>query len=178
MKELILGGARSGKSALAMQRAQQCGKSVVYVATALGHEHDAEMQARIEQHRAERPTHWRTVECHTHLAECLTQADARDVCIVVDCLTLWLTNVLWTAEYTVQMHAWRRERLALLACLPTLQADLILVSNEVGLGIVPDNAAARTFRDEQGWLNQALAQACDHVTLVTAGLPLTLKSAT
>ncbi len=176
MQELILGGARSGKSTLALQRAQQYSTDVTYVATATAG--DTEMQARIDRHRVERPAHWRTVECERRLAGALLQCDGVDRCIIVDCMTLWLSNVLWQGESDMQLceQQWETERTALLQCLPKLRSQLILVSNEVGMSIVPDNAVARRFRDEQGWLNQMLAAACDRVTLVVAGIPLVLKT--
>ncbi|MGE0116294.1 MAG: bifunctional adenosylcobinamide kinase/adenosylcobinamide-phosphate guanylyltransferase [Steroidobacteraceae bacterium] len=177
MRELIVGGARSGKSSLALQRALMSDKEVVYVATA--HAGDAEMQARIEQHRSERPVQWQTVECQQRLADCLLSLDGSRRCIIVDCLTLWLSNVLFSEiAAQLQEQAWQQQRDALLHCLPRLQGDIVLVSNEVGLGIVPDNALARHFRDEQGWLNQVVARCCERVTLVAAGLPLTLKCPT
>ena len=172
MRELILGGARSGKSTLALQRAHAHVGAVLYVATATAG--DAEMQARIERHRAERPAHWQTVECGQLLADCLLRLDRADRCIVVDCLTLWLSNVLFN-EHELCEVAWQQQHDALLECLPKLQCHLVLVSNEVGMSIVPDNAVARRFRDEQGWLNQHVAALCERVTLVAAGLPLTLK---
>lgn len=178
MRELILGGARSGKSSLALARASAGNREVIYVATATAG--DAEMHARIERHRTERASHWRTVEAPVQLAACLSNIDRDDVFIIVDCLTLWLANVLCPAvagEPHFDESNWQREREALLLCLSKLHADVVLVSNEVGLGIVPDNAIARRFRDEQGWLNQAVAACCEQVTFVAAGLPLTLKAA-
>lgn len=165
MIELILGGARSGKSRHAEQRALASGQAVTYVATAQAL--DDEMVARIARHRAERPAGWRTVEEPLTLADALVGAAAPDACLIVDCLTLWLSNVLL---------AGREEEIdRLLAALPALPGTLILVSNEVGWGIVPENALARRFRDEQGRLNQNIAALAGRVTLVAAGLPLVLK---
>ena len=169
MHELIIGGARSGKSTLALQRAQQHSADVVYVATASAS--DDEMQQRIARHRAERPAHWSTVECPQALAAALQAHDATGRCIIVDCLTLWLSNALWPDE-----SLWPVQRAALLSVLPNLRSRLILVSNEVGMSIVPDTAVARRFRDEQGWLNQRVAACCERVTLVVAGLPMSLKA--
>lgn len=165
MIELILGGARSGKSRHAMQRAQQSGLAVLYCATAQAL--DDEMLSRIEHHRAERPADWRTIEEPLQLATTLAREAAPSRCLLVDCLTLWLSNVL--------LENREEEIVRLLAVLPTLPGHLILVSNEVGFGIVPDNALARRFRDEQGRLNQCIAQIADRVTLIAAGLPLPLK---
>jgi adenosylcobinamide kinase/adenosylcobinamide-phosphate guanylyltransferase len=165
MIELVIGGARSGKSAHAERQAAASGLAVVYVAT--GEARDAEMAARIAHHRARRPAAWRTVEAPLQLADTLSREAATDRCLLVDCLTLWLTNVL-LAE--------RGEEIGkLLETLPTLPGQIILVSNEVGWGIVPENALARRFRDEQGRLNQQVAALADRVTLVAAGLPLALK---
>jgi len=178
MRELIIGGARSGKSSLALKRASASERDVTYVATATAS--DAEMQTRIVRHRAERPAHWRTIEASTQLAACLQALDRPDAFIIVDCLTLWLATVLCAAN-TLQAEfdvpSWQRERNDFLQCLPTLRADIVLVSNEVGWGIVPDNAVARRFRDAQGRLNQLVVEHCERVTLVAAGLPLTLKAA-
>ena len=177
MRELILGGARSGKSTLALQRAHDSGRAVIFVATAQAS--DDEMQARILRHRNERPSGWQTVESSAQLAQTLSRADDRKAFIVVDCLTLWLSNVLCNASAGVPQFkeaAWQEELSALCNVLPALQADIVLVSNEVGWDIVPENPVARRFRDEQGRLNQRLATLCETVTLVVAGLPLNLKS--
>ncbi len=168
MRELILGGARSGKSALAERRAVESGLEVLYLAT--GAAGDAEMEARIAHHRARRPEHWLTLEEPLALAAALEGNAAAGLCIVVDCLTLWLSNLLGAGEARLE-----QEREALLAGLPALPGEILLVANEVGLGIVPDNALARRFRDEAGRLNQRLAECCERVTFVAAGLPLTLK---
>ncbi len=169
MKELILGGARSGKSALALRRAAASGRPVTWLATAQAL--DAEMAERIERHRAERPAGWRTVEEPLRLAQALRLGAAADGCLVVDCLTLWLTNLMLAGDASLL----QTETADLLATLPALPGHIILVANEVGLGIVPDNALARRFRDEAGRLNQALAESCERVTFVAAGLPLVLK---
>jgi adenosylcobinamide kinase/adenosylcobinamide-phosphate guanylyltransferase len=166
MIELVIGGARSGKSGFAETRARACGLRTTYVAT--GEARDDEMAARIAHHRARRPARWRTVEEPLRLADALRREAADDACLLVDCLTLWLTNVLLTG---------RDEEIdKLLAVLPGLPGHILLVSNEVGWGIVPENALARRFRDEQGRLNQRIAALADVVTLVAAGLPLQLKS--
>ncbi len=167
MRELILGGARSGKSRLAEQRARESGLAVVYVATAAAG--DAEMAARIAEHRRRRPAAWRTVEAPRLLAQTLRGNAAPDRLLLVDCLTLWLSNVLEDEE------DFRRERNDLLETLPGLPGKIVLVSNEVGQGIVPDNALARRFRDEAGWLHQAVGEVCERITFVMAGLPVTLK---
>ncbi len=179
--ELILGGARSGKSALAERLAAASGLAVTVIATAEAG--DAEMAERIRRHRADRPAAWRTVETPLALAAALRREAAAGHCVIVDCLTLWLTNLLAGAERLPPaasadaLPRFRDERDALLAALPELPGRVLLVANEVGLGLVPENALGRLFRDEAGRLNQAVAARCDRVTLVAAGLPLVLKGA-
>ncbi|WP_049722531.1 bifunctional adenosylcobinamide kinase/adenosylcobinamide-phosphate guanylyltransferase [Gilvimarinus polysaccharolyticus] len=175
MQQLILGGARSGKSRLAQQRAEtwreQTGGALYYLATAgIG---DDEMRARIAQHRADRDGQWQTLEEPVALAATLKQFRGQPVCILVDCLTLWISNCL-------HQGLWLTERDALLAELDiqSEQAagpELIFVSNEVGSGIVPLGQLSRDFVDASGWLHQALAARFSSVTLVVAGLPLALK---
>jgi len=169
LKELILGGARSGKSALAERLAEASGMVVTYVATATAG--DLEMAARISQHQARRPAGWRTREEPVALAWLLAAEAAEGRCILVDCLTLWLSNLLLLDD---GVH-WPAERDALLHLLPGLPGRLILVSNEVGLGIVPVGELSRRFQDEAGWLHQTLANACDRVIWTVVGLPQVLK---
>ncbi|MEJ2814540.1 MULTISPECIES: bifunctional adenosylcobinamide kinase/adenosylcobinamide-phosphate guanylyltransferase [unclassified Caulobacter] len=168
---LVLGGARSGKSAFAQgaaeARAAETGGRLVMVATAQAF--DSEMAERIDRHRADRGPAWTTVEAPADLAPALDGLGAGDV-VVVDCLTLWLSNLM--LDDRDDLAAAAAELAASAARFP---GALWLVSNEVGFGIVPDNALARRFRDEAGRLHQALAQAADAVTLVVAGLTLRLK---
>ena len=166
--ELILGGAPSGKSALAESLAQQDGRPVTYVATAEAL--DGEMADRIARHRERRPADWALVEAPMALAETVTTHAAAGRLLLVDCLTLWLSNLLAAGEGALE-----REREALLTTLPQLPGRILLVSNEVGLGIVPDNAPARRFRDEAGRLNQAVAARADRVIFTVAGLHQVLK---
>lgn len=168
MVTLILGGARSGKSRHAQALAESSGMAVTMIATARAG--DAEMAARIARHRADRPPHWRTVEEPRNLASALTAAANTGHCVVVDCLTLWLLNLLEAGE-----PAFSRERAALFECLPTLPGDIVLVANEVGLGVIPLGELTRRFVDEAGRLNQDLARLADTVVFVAAGLPLNLK---
>ena len=168
MRELILGGARSGKSALAERRAEQSGLEVVYIATAEAR--DGEMRQRIDHHRQRRPQQWRCIEEPLQLAATLQQQAAPGCCLLVDCLTLWLSNLLAAGD-----EVFEREHEALLSVLGQLPGRLILVSNEVGLGIVPLGELTRRFCDESGRLHQAVAAVCDRVTFVTAGLPMVLK---
>lgn len=169
MRTLILGGARSGKSRLAEKLATESGLGVTYIATAQAQ--DGEMAQRIAQHRARRPPHWNSVEEPLTLAATLQQHAAHDRCLLVDCLTLWLTNLLLYSDAST----FARERTALLLVLPALPGSIILVSNESGMGVVPLGELTRRYCDEAGWLHQELAAHCDHVSLTIAGLPLTLK---
>ncbi|MEM1434654.1 MAG: bifunctional adenosylcobinamide kinase/adenosylcobinamide-phosphate guanylyltransferase [Pseudomonadota bacterium] len=163
---LILGGARSGKSHRALELAEGLATTRVFVATA--EPFDAEMADRIEQHRNDRGPEWSTREAPLDLVAEVEPALLPDSVVVVDCLTLWLSNL---------MHAGRdvQAETAALIQLFTMPGELILVSNEVGLGIVPETPLGRRFRDEQGWLNRTVAAACDRVELIVAGLPLVLK---
>jgi adenosylcobinamide kinase/adenosylcobinamide-phosphate guanylyltransferase len=181
MKELILGGARSGKSLLAEKRAAESGLRVIYIATAEAR--DGEMNRRIAHHRSRRPTEWGCAEETLHLAAKLRELATPDTCLLVDCLTLWLSNLLFAGKAAVQAEAgemvncplFTQEVQSLIDLLPSLPGRVILVSNEVGWGIVPMHPVSRLFADEQGRLNQAVAAVCDHATLVAAGLPLSLK---
>lgn len=169
MRSLILGGARSGKSALAERLAIDSKREVVYIATAQAG--DAEMASRIAHHRARRPQQWLCVEEPIQLADALREHARGHRYILVDCLTLWLSNLLGDADE----HAFERERIRLLDALPELPGDLLMVSNEVGLGIVPLGELTRRFVDEAGRLHQAIATVSERVVFVAAGLPLALK---
>ena len=168
MKTLILGGARSGKSAFAQQQAITSSLDVFYLATAQAG--DAEMVERIARHRAERPADWGLVEEPLALAAALRAHAHPKRCLLVDCLTLWLSNLLVAGDDRLTM-----EIDALLDTLPTLPGHILLVSNEVGQGIVPANPLARRFRDEAGRLHQKIADRCDRAIFIMAGLPLILK---
>ena len=179
--ELILGGARSGKSREAERRAAESGLAVTVIATAEAL--DDEMAARIRRHQADRPAAWRTVEAPVTLADTLRREAAPGRCVIVDCLTLWVSNLLAEAHTlpagasAEDLPLFRRERDALLAALPTLPGHILFVANEVGLGLVPETPLGRLFRDEAGRLNQAVAALCPRVVFVAAGLPLVLKQA-
>lgn len=164
---LILGGARSGKSRHAEALIEAQGGESAYVATAQAF--DAEMEARIAAHRARRGAQWTTFEAPLALGQALQSANATGQPVLVDCLTLWLSNLMLEERDVAS------EFRSLLALLPDLDVPLVMVSNEVGLGIVPDNALARAFRDHAGYLNQQLAATADRVVFLAAGLPLTLK---
>jgi adenosylcobinamide kinase/adenosylcobinamide-phosphate guanylyltransferase len=167
---LVLGGARAGKSAYAerlIADALPSGRTALYIATA--EIRDDEMADRIAQHRARRGTAWETIEVPLELPDALRTAGRSGQPVLVDCLTLWVSNLLG-AERDVGAAS-----NALLGALHEARSPLALVSNEVGLGIVPDNALARAFRDHVGRLHQAIAQAADRVVFIAAGLPLVLK---
>lgn len=173
---LILGGAKSGKTALALQLAQSLaaeGDRLVYIATAQAL--DGEMRGRIRRHQAERGPRWSTLEEPLDLAGALARAGGQGAVLLVDCLTLWLSNLMTCAGLEAAAAQARADELC--RAVAASQARMILVANEVGLGIVPDNALARAFRDQAGRLNQNLAQVCPNVVLVAAGLPLALKGA-
>lgn len=175
--ELVLGGARSGKSRYAEQqtsRAEKFGHTpVVYVATAQAG--DGEMAERIQRHRDERPHHWFTREETLELGACLAdiQASHPDAVIMVDCLTLWLSNCLFSESG----NCWPEQKQALLEQLKKTSQRIILVSNEVGQGVVPMGEISRRFVDESGWLHQDIAALANDVTLVVAGIPMALKRA-
>jgi adenosylcobinamide kinase / adenosylcobinamide-phosphate guanylyltransferase len=167
---LVLGGARSGKSRYAERLVLGSGLPPVYVATAEAL--DAEMVARIAEHRARRSATWRTVEEPLDLVESLHRECFPGQAVLVDCLTLWLTNLM------VAQRPVRTEMARLIELLPGLPGSLVLVSNEVGLGVVPADAMARAFIDHAGWLHQRIAEQADDVVFMAAGLPLHLKSLT
>lgn len=169
---LILGGIRSGKSRLAeavvTDRQAVSGRGVVYVAT--GSAGDGEMAERIRAHKARRPTHWGLVEEGLQLGRVLEEQSSSGCCLLVDCMSLWLSNLLHAGDDCLD-----GERQAFLDGLQTYPGDVVIVSNEVGLGTIGMNALTRRYCDELGWLNQALAAQCDQVVMSVAGLPVRLK---
>jgi adenosylcobinamide kinase / adenosylcobinamide-phosphate guanylyltransferase len=180
---LILGGARSGKSTYAEQLASSSALPVTYIATA--QIYDDEFRQRVAQHKARRPAHWQLVEsphflsyslqANTHKSNETSKNARAEKCIIIDCLTLWLSQCICPDCAPPTGVSWVNEREKFLAFLPTLDDEIILVSNEVGMGIVPLGEINRQFQDEQGRLNQAIAAIANKVTFVTAGLPLKLK---
>lgn len=181
MIHLILGGARSGKSSFAEQwcldKARADHQDLVYVATATIT--DNEMAQRIEQHQQQRDKKWQTLECPLELARCLAKTKDNHL-YLNDCLTLWLNNVIYHLGDEADSEAVQQYTEQLLDALKSAadiqNCSIVLVANEVGLGIVPLGKISRLFVDHAGWLNQAIAKIADQVTLVTAGIPLTLKS--
>ena len=166
---LVLGGARSGKSGYALALAEATARERVYLAT--GSAGDEEMAARIEKHRAERGEGWSTLEEPLALAEALAAEARAGRVLLVDCLTFWLANALFAGR---DLSA---ETARLCAAIGALEGPAVLVSNEVGAGVVPETRLGREFRDWQGRLNQEAARACDSVVLIAAGLPMLLKPA-
>jgi adenosylcobinamide kinase/adenosylcobinamide-phosphate guanylyltransferase len=162
---LLLGGARSGKSRIAQTRAEALPGELIYIAT--GEALDAEMAERIARHRADRGPRWRTAEAPLDLPDAIRRESGH--VLLVDCLTLWLSNLMM-CEHDITAATDR-----LLTALDSATGTVLLVSNEVGLGIVPENALARRFRDEAGRLNQRVAGAADEVLLIAAGLSLRMK---
>ena len=172
MLQLILGGARSGKSRLAEQIAKDLKLTVTYVATA--QVWDAEMQDRIEHHQLQRPSEWQLIEEPIYLADCLKRIDDEndaEQVILVDCLTLWMSNLLLNEDQNLQCIECDK----LLKMLPTLKSQIILVSNETGLGVVPMGEITRRFVDESGRLHQQLGEIADKVVFCVAGFPMALK---
>lgn len=164
---LILGGARSGKSRFAECLARSRSHSLVYVAT--GEAHDDEMAERIARHRMDRGQDWHTVEVPIDLPAAIADVSRGDTVVLVDCLTLWLSNIM-LADNDVE-----KATTDLLTALAEANGPVLMVANEVGLGIVPENALARRFRDEAGRMNQRLAAHVRHVAFISAGLPIWLK---
>lgn len=169
---LITGGARSGKSKYAEQRAGEMGDRRLYVATAEAK--DEEMSQRIAEHQKRRGNQWRTIEEPVELAEALQAHRGKTDSALVDCLTLWISNLL-----TGRDEKYVEEKVEqLVETLPQLDFHVVLVTNEVGWGIVPDNPLARQFRDLAGWTHQRIAQAADEVVLMVAGVPMIVKKGT
>lgn len=170
---LILGGARSGKSAYAERLALESGLEVSYIATA--QVYDDEFGLRVQHHKDRRPNSWKTVEVPHQLADTLQKEAAPNRCLIVDCLTLWLAQCICQECAPQEGVDWALQRNLLLEALPELPGKIIFVSNEVGMGIVPLGEINRQFQDEAGRLNQAVAAICAEVMFIAAGLPLKLK---
>ena len=165
MLQLILGGARSGKSRLAEKLATDSQLAVTYIATS--QPLDGEMNDRVAHHRARRPAEWALIEEPVELARVLRETASANRCLLVDCLTLWMTNLLMLDD-AERLNA---EREALLDCLVSLPGEIIFVSNETGLGVVPLGELTRRYVDEAGWLHQALAERCQRCLLYTSPSP-------
>ena len=174
---LILGGARSGKSSYALRLAEDSRKPVTFIATAQAY--DNEMSARIQRHKAERHTNWQTLELPLNIAPSVSQI--RSDLVILDCVTLWVTNLMmqFVKDDLVDegpfMRAAQTETEALLSAIRKTEQAWLIVSNEVGLGLVPPYQMGRVYRDGLGWANQRLAQAANRVILMVAGIPMTVK---
>ncbi|WP_207003156.1 bifunctional adenosylcobinamide kinase/adenosylcobinamide-phosphate guanylyltransferase [Trinickia mobilis] len=172
----VLGGARSGKSAYAERLAASNARPVTYIATARIAADDDEFAQRVEQHRARRPEHWQLIEADADLAGALRGADGDDRCILIDCLTLWLAGLICPPDGAALSGDACAARLnAFEAALAEARGKVIVVSNEIGLGVVPLGAQTRHYVDELGRLNQRIAALSTQVTLMVAGLPMIVK---
>lgn len=167
--ELVLGGARSGKTGYALDIAKGFGDAVTWIATAEAY--DDEMLDRINNHKAERPASWKTIESPLKLSSAILESTETNRCVVVDCLTLWVSNWLCKDEE----QAFIKERESFMNTLMNCPGKVVLVSNEVGWGIVPENSLSRRFRDTVGRLHQDIAKIAAAVTLVVAGIPMHIK---
>jgi adenosylcobinamide kinase/adenosylcobinamide-phosphate guanylyltransferase len=163
---LVTGGARSGKSSFAEKRTKQLGSSLMYIATS--EIIDPEMEKRVAEHQARRGSEWQTLHAPLKLAEALSETDGKGPCLV-DCLTIWLNNLIFHNEDIVVATK------ELITVLEQRSDPVVLVTNEVGSGIVPENALARRFRDEAGRMNQIISQVADEVYLSVSGIPLQIK---
>ena len=163
---LVTGGARSGKSSFAEKRTKQLGSSLMYIATS--EIIDSEMEKRVAEHQARRGSEWQTLHAPLKLAEALSETDGKGPCLV-DCLTIWLNNLIFHNEDTIVATK------ELIKVLEQRSDPVVLVTNEVGSGIVPENALARRFRDEAGRMNQIISQVADEVYLSVSGIPLQIK---
>ena len=164
---LVTGGARSGKSSFAEKRTKQLGSSLMYIATS--EIIDSEMEKRVAEHQARRGSEWQTLHAPLKLAEALSETDGKGPCLV-DCLTIWLNNLIFHNEDTIVATK------ELIKVLEQRSDPVVLVTNEVGSGIVPENALARRFRDEAGRMNQIISQVADEVYVSISGIPLQIKS--
>lgn len=170
---LVIGGCRSGKSEQALAIAQAHASATrVFIATCVPH--DAEMKDRVARHRRERDPSWVTVEAPLELAEAVSRHAREDAVVLVDCLTLWVSNLMGRCEDPDRL---RRQAAELADALARSRGPVVVVTNEVGCGIVPENRLARLFRDVVGWTNQAVAACADRVVWTVAGIPVTIKEA-
>jgi adenosylcobinamide kinase/adenosylcobinamide-phosphate guanylyltransferase len=166
---LVIGGVRSGKSQHAESLLAQSHKQICYVATTACALNNDEMDKRIEKHKQQRPAHWRLIE-ETHDIASIIQSHTESDILLIECLTVWLSNLIFSEKDTL-----KTQTLALKDALKNARCDVIMVSNEVGLGVIPMHKLSRQFIDEAGLLHQHIAALCDRVTLVTAGIPQLIK---
>jgi adenosylcobinamide kinase/adenosylcobinamide-phosphate guanylyltransferase len=174
---LIIGGARSGKSTLAQEMALKAGGNVLFVATAEAGDED--MKKRIEMHRKSRPSHWATMEATTHIGRRIIENIGKAQTVIIDCITLLINNIFMRYDENTGMDLAEKEVAAeikeLIDCIDGSDARFIIVTNEVGLGVVPADRVSRLYRDLLGRANQMLAEHADEVYLLVAGIPLTVK---
>jgi len=175
---LIIGGARSGKSTYAQEMAIKSGVPVLFVATAEAGDED--MRKRIEAHRRSRPTDWATLEATTHIGSQIAKNIGKAKLVIVDCITLLVSNIFMQYDDTTDADIAEKGTMAeieeLTDCMDRIEADFIIVTNEIGLGLVPADRVSRLYRDILGRANQRLAQHVDEVYLLTAGIPLAIKT--
>jgi len=174
---LVIGGARSGKSQFAESLAksikvEQQASNVIYIATATAD--DGEMASRISHHQKNRPNSWRLIEESLYLASWIEELNQPQKIILIDCMTLWISN--WLCDANRKMTEWQKQSQNFLLALNHSQANIIIVSNEVGSGIVPMGSLSREFVDQAGWLNQKLTESAHDVTLVISGIPMAMKT--
>ncbi|BBO80492.1 adenosylcobinamide kinase/adenosylcobinamide phosphate guanyltransferase [Desulfosarcina ovata subsp. sediminis] len=172
-KILVIGGCRSGKSGHALELAEAAGPRRIFVATCVPH--DDEMRDRVARHQRDRDDSWQTLEIPVDLAGAIRDYSATADVMLIDCLTLWLSNLLMQSEDVAVIRG-QIDNLA--DAITRAPRAVVLVSNEVGAGIVPENRLARLYRDLAGWANQAMAAACDRVVWTVAGIPVTIKPVT
>lgn len=179
---VVTGGARSGKSSFAEKKAQEFGKGVLYIATAIAY--DEEMKERILKHREQRPAEWATLEAYSNLNEHIKNSSAEIDCILLDCVTIMVTNLLFQfmGETKIEEADFEgMEKSIVLEILNTVEAakdrkkQIIFVTNEIGMGIVPDNLLSRRFRDIAGRVNQLLTKSADEVFFLVSGIPIKIK---
>jgi adenosylcobinamide kinase/adenosylcobinamide-phosphate guanylyltransferase len=175
---LIIGGARSGKSRFAQELARQAGRAVLFVATAEAG--DEEMKQRIEEHRKARPSNWKTLEVTTHVGKQISQNIGKAQTVIIDCITLLVNNIFQPHGEETEPALIEKEVMAeieeLVSCIKQVHASFIIVSNEVGLGLVPADRVSRLYRDLLGRANQRLAQHADEVITMAAGIPVKIKT--
>ncbi len=168
---LVLGGCRSGKSSHALELAEKmCGEKNLFIATCVPR--DDEMHQRVDRHKQDRSQNWQTLEIPTAIDKAITEHGKTADVILIDCLTLWVSNLLLESKdlARIEIHIENLGR-----ALKNAECNVVLVSNEVGAGVVPENKLARLFRDAAGWTNQAVAKACDQVIMTMAGIPVQIK---
>lgn len=168
---MVLGGCRSGKSSHALELAEKmCGKQNLFIATCIPR--DDEMQQRVDRHQKDRSRIWQTLEIPTAIDRAIDEHGKACDVILIDCLTLWISNLLLETSDMDRIEAYIQN---LAQAIKEAECNVVLVSNEVGAGVVPENRLARLFRDAAGWTNQAVAKACDQVVWTVAGIPVRIK---